>query len=253
MNRILILLFFAVAILGIIAPLNAAESLVSSEDKVYTIESKKKAVNLKITWNSNGGKVGTKKTTITFVKKGSKLNKLAVTPKRSGYTFNGWYSKKTGGKKITKNTIPSKSLTYFAQWKKSNKANVDSKLTGHWSCKSGSSYKHLYFYADGRFRYFFVGGYGALMKTEGKYSVSNGKVYFIEMKYYSKPDGYGLIEFRKDSKFGEGNYIGTFKDQTSEYQVRNNHLDIWPPNIGGGYYSIKDGNGYYIFDKENDS
>ena len=47
-----------------------------------------------------------KKTRLTYVKKGSKLGKLLATPKRKGYSFIGWYTKKNSGKKVTKNTKP---------------------------------------------------------------------------------------------------------------------------------------------------
>jgi uncharacterized repeat protein (TIGR02543 family) len=86
------------------------------------IESKEKAASYKITWNGNGGKIGSKKTVSATVKKGSKIKNLAKTPKRSGYTFKGWYTKKSGGTKISKNTKPTKSVTYYAQWKKKSRA-----------------------------------------------------------------------------------------------------------------------------------
>lgn len=79
---------------------------------------KAKAASIKITWNGNGGKIGTKKTTVTSMKKGSKIGKLPKTPKRTGYALKGWYTKTSGGTKITKNTIPKKKITYYAQWLK---------------------------------------------------------------------------------------------------------------------------------------
>ena len=45
-KKIIVLLIFAVAIIGIIAPVSAA---ISSENKVYSIESKEKAVKYKVT------------------------------------------------------------------------------------------------------------------------------------------------------------------------------------------------------------
>jgi len=77
----------------------------------------KKVTSFKINWDANGGKIGTKKTVTTTVNKGAKV-KLVTNPKRAGYTFQGWYTAKTGGTKITKNTIPKKKVTYYAQWKK---------------------------------------------------------------------------------------------------------------------------------------
>ena len=80
-----------------------------------TIDFKKKVSSYKVTWNANGGTIASKKTKVTNVKKGSKIGKLA-TPKRTGYTFKGWYTKKTGGSKVSVNNKPTKSITYTAQW-----------------------------------------------------------------------------------------------------------------------------------------
>jgi len=171
MKKILILLFFAVAIIGIIAPINAAESSVSSEDKVYSIESKNKAASLKITWNANGGKIGTKKNFVSTVKKGSTLNKLAASPKRSGYLFKGWYSKKTGGTKITKNTKPSKSVSYYAQWKKGSSRILtaeEKKLVGTWSTLRVTGSVHDY--KTGSYQYPTGNGVVYTFAADGTYS-----------------------------------------------------------------------------------
>ena len=93
-------------------------SLEKGEGDVVKIESKSKTVKLTITWNANGGEFGSKKTVSTTVKKGSKINKFVISPKRDRYTFKGWFNKKTGGTEITKSVIPKKSLTYYAQWTK---------------------------------------------------------------------------------------------------------------------------------------
>ena len=75
------------------------------------------AKTLKITWNYNGGKIGKDTKTTTTVKKGEKIGKLPKTPTYTGYTFKGWYTKKTGGTKVTISTKPTKDVTYYAQWK----------------------------------------------------------------------------------------------------------------------------------------
>ena len=155
-RKIVILLMFLVAIVGIMAPVNAAIESVQSENKDIILESKQKTINYKITWNANGGKIGSKKTLDTSVKMGSKIEKLPVTPKRSGYAFQGWYTKKTGGKKINKDTRPVKSVTYYAQWKKAKTLNSDEKkLVGTWelafnSAGQSGSWK---FNEDGTFTY----------------------------------------------------------------------------------------------------
>jgi uncharacterized repeat protein (TIGR02543 family) len=67
-----------------------------------------------VKWNANKGKV---KKTSTSIAKGSKVGKLQK-PTRSGYKFLGWYTKKSGGTKISKSTMIKGSKTYYAHWKK---------------------------------------------------------------------------------------------------------------------------------------
>jgi uncharacterized repeat protein (TIGR02543 family) len=72
----------------------------------------------KVTFDANKGKVSKKSKYTVSKAAGSKLGKLK-NPTRSGYSFKGWYTKKSGGKKISKNTeVPAKKVTYYAQWKK---------------------------------------------------------------------------------------------------------------------------------------
>jgi uncharacterized repeat protein (TIGR02543 family) len=72
----------------------------------------------KVTFNANKGKVSGKAKLVKSVKYKSKLGKLS-TPKRAGYKFKGWYTKKSGGKKITSSTkMSAKNVTCYARWKK---------------------------------------------------------------------------------------------------------------------------------------
>lgn len=79
----------------------------------------KASVSLKITYNVNGGSKLSSKNKTKQVTYGSKYGTL-VTPKRQGYTFVGWYTKKSGGTKITKNSTVkiTKATTLYARWKK---------------------------------------------------------------------------------------------------------------------------------------
>lgn len=43
------------------------------------------------------------------------------TPVRKKYTFEGWYTKKKGGKKITSASVPTGNVTYYAHWVSNNK------------------------------------------------------------------------------------------------------------------------------------
>ena len=69
-----------------------------------------------VKFNANGGTVSkyAKK-----IKRGKKYGALPK-PKRSGYKFKGWYTKKKASKKVTKNTKvkKNKNMTLYARWKK---------------------------------------------------------------------------------------------------------------------------------------
>jgi len=91
----------------------------TSTDKTIQIDAKNKQVPTnKVSWNGNGGKIGSKTTISKNIKKGAKIGKLPSTPKRTGYKFTGWYTKKTGGTKISVNTKPSNSVTYLQDGQK---------------------------------------------------------------------------------------------------------------------------------------
>jgi uncharacterized repeat protein (TIGR02543 family) len=82
-----------------------------------------KTINVigKVKFNANKGKItGTKTKWLTFGKKYGKLPKAT----RSGKKFYGWYTKKSGGKRITSATkykTAKATLTLYARWTKSNK------------------------------------------------------------------------------------------------------------------------------------
>ena len=65
-----------------------------------------------VKFNANGGKVSETKRT---VKKGKTVGSLPKAT-RTGYTLKGWYTKKSGGSKITTKTKIAKNVTYYAQW-----------------------------------------------------------------------------------------------------------------------------------------
>jgi uncharacterized repeat protein (TIGR02543 family) len=83
----------------------------------------KKIIYRTLTFDANGGSVSPRS---LKVKNGSKWGTLP-TPTRSGYEFVGWYTKKSGGTKITSSTKASKNLTVYAHWKQNAKK---FKLTG---------------------------------------------------------------------------------------------------------------------------
>lgn len=72
------------------------------------------ANSYKVTFNANGGSVGTSSKTVTYASTYGTL----PTPSRTGYTFDGWYSASSGGTKITNTTKVSTAYnhTLYAHW-----------------------------------------------------------------------------------------------------------------------------------------
>ncbi len=73
-----------------------------------------------VTFDVNGGKqLSTKSKVVTNSQKYGTL----PMPKRAGYTFSGWYTARTGGSKITADSVANltKDQTLYAQWKKVTK------------------------------------------------------------------------------------------------------------------------------------
>ena len=66
----------------------------------------------KVKFDANGGEVGEQERTVLPL---SAIGKLP-TPKRGKYTFLGWYTKKTGGTKISASTKIKSNVTYYAYW-----------------------------------------------------------------------------------------------------------------------------------------
>jgi uncharacterized repeat protein (TIGR02543 family) len=90
-----------------------------SKKAAHTLYARWTARTFTVKFNENKGKKLSKKFRAKKIKFGTKLGKLP-TPKRSKYKFLGWYTKKSGGKKVTKATKMTKSgtLALYAHWKK---------------------------------------------------------------------------------------------------------------------------------------
>lgn len=88
-----------------------------------TVYAQWRANTYTVNFDPNGGTCKTKAKTVTYGKAYGKLPKVS----RKGYTFQGWYTKKSGGKKITaetKVTVVSKQRLY-AHWKVSTKIKLN--------------------------------------------------------------------------------------------------------------------------------
>ncbi len=84
--------------------------------KGRTLYAKWRAKRITLRFNANRGKVSKKSKVVIYNKKYGKLPK----PKRSGYKFKGWYSKKSGGIKRTSSAVVkyTKKKTLYAKWAK---------------------------------------------------------------------------------------------------------------------------------------
>lgn len=191
-----LLMLVATALIVSLVPAISFAAITTNTEKTDTgsikIASKAKTASYKVTWNGNGGKIGTKKTVLTTVKKGSKLANLAITPKRNGYTFKGWYTKKSGGNKITKNTKPTKTLTIYAHWSKKTSNRVlnanEKKLVGKWKVSWDGSGIYQ-FNEDGT--YLLIRSIKSISKAfSGYYSVKN-EVLTLQYQYCPDYTSYG--------------------------------------------------------------
>ena len=65
-----------------------------------------------ISFNANGGTVKVRSKTAVSGRKAGNL----PTPTRKKWTFDGWWTKKTGGKRVTASTTVTKAMTVYAHW-----------------------------------------------------------------------------------------------------------------------------------------
>ena len=66
-----------------------------------------------VKFNANGGSM---RGVSRIVRVNSSIGALPGAPTRKGYKFKGWYTKKSGGSKISSTTKVKKNTTYYAQW-----------------------------------------------------------------------------------------------------------------------------------------
>ncbi len=69
-------------------------------------------IGYEITFDANGGQCDT---TSMYTDTAGKLSTLP-TPKRGGYTFDGWFTEQSGGTAVTAETVYDKNTTLYAHW-----------------------------------------------------------------------------------------------------------------------------------------
>lgn len=168
--------------------------------------------NYKISFDANGGTCNTKSKSVAS---GSAIGKLP-TPTRSGYTFVGWYTKASGGSKITSKTTVSEAKTYYAHWAKVSLTawTSDDKLgTTAGNSKVSSFYLNDYAYLNYRIKDSVSGSY---------FDDVVDLDYDVTMRFYF-PDG-TLCKSYTYSNTSDANYYGkklqaTFPAGTYTYKV----------------------------------
>lgn len=131
---------------------------------------------IQVKFNANKGSLSASKST-RKVNYNAKVGSLP-TPKRNKYTFLGWYTKKSGGKKITADTVIKGKTTYYAHWV-SNSKKIAIKLKANGGSCGKTVLKASYggiltgLPTPGRKGYTFLGWYTA--KTGGKKVTSSTK------------------------------------------------------------------------------
>ena len=81
-------------------------------------------VKYTIAFDTNGGDALDQ--TSLAIREGNTLGELQ-TPTRTGYIFKGWFTEKTGGNAVTKDTIPTADMTIYAQWEQVKNENDSGK------------------------------------------------------------------------------------------------------------------------------
>ncbi|MCL2116190.1 MAG: InlB B-repeat-containing protein [Methanobrevibacter sp.] len=233
-KKLVVMLILAVFMISAVTATAHAESMTKEDPE---IEAKYKVAKVKVTWNANGGKIGSKKTVSTSVKKGAKLNKLS-TPKRSGYTFQGWYTKKSGGKKIGKNTKVSKGVTFFAHWKKARTLNAEEKkLVGAWF--TGAATSGSYTYRPGSYYTYETYNKGSAM----------AETYFFHADGTYAHSFYGSSQFMHGYGLMKGNWAVSTKGTIRLTKITGEWTDLNNPSLSYNDGSSKDKNKYYSFEK----
>jgi len=133
----------------------------------------------KITFDANGGAVS------PASRKTNTSGKVSLpTPEREGYTFDGWYTKTTGGSEVTKNTEFDDEATIYA----------------HWTIKS---YKVT----------FSAGANGVITAEVGGKDIKTGAEvdYGESVKFTAEPaDGYKVSGWKLGNKTVSGNKTETY-------------------------------------------
>lgn len=155
-----------------------------------------------VTFNAAGGKVGAKASVKKKVVKGKKVGKLPIA-KRTAYSFKGWFSKRSGGRKIAASTKIGAKSTFYARWVRVLSA-ADRQLVGKWSSRRDTPFdgsgNRIEFWTDGTFLYTFraiVSGEAVVTTTGGEFTARSGRIIGTNIKNsYLRSSGKGNYKNR---------------------------------------------------------
>ena len=144
-----------------------------------------------ITFDGNGGTPSVDSMTTTNLK----LSSLPSASRSGSYSFDGWYTEKSGGTKITTDTVFSANTTVYA----------------HWTYTGGSS-GHSYYTIKA------TAGAGGSISPSGNVSVREGR----DQTFTITPDkGYAVANVKIDGKS-----IGAVKSYTFENVSRTHTIEV---------------------------
>ena len=91
----------------------------------------------KVTFNANGGKGASSRN----VERNAPLGALPADPTRKGHVFDGWYTAKEGGVRVTATTIITGNVTFYARWTASGESGGGSSGGGSGGTTSADIWK----------------------------------------------------------------------------------------------------------------
>ena len=145
-----------------------------------------------VTFDGNGGTPSADSMTTT----NQKLPSLPSASRSGSYSFDGWYTKKSGGTKITTDTVFSAKTTVYA----------------HWTYTGGSSSNYSYYTIKA------TAGAGGSISPSGNVSVRGGR----DQAFTITPDkGYAVANVKID-----GRSIGAVKSYTFENVKRAHTIEV---------------------------
>lgn len=177
--------------------ISSSSSVKNTENHI--LYSRWSANSYRLFFDTNGGN------SVNGVKEIAYGNSYGILPSpvRTGYIFSGWYTRKTGGMKVSSSTkMGAQNVTVYAQWKPvipgkpeitGIKADSYNKITITWKAASNATgYSVLYKTAGGSWKKIATLGSSARSYSHvssGKYPIKIGQTYVYTVRAYNSASG----------------------------------------------------------------